>query len=298
MNVDYVAYISQAPQMGETVLSEHFEIVPGGKGANQAYAIGCMGAQVAMFGAVGHDANAELELNNLKKAGVCVSAISSMDAHTGIAMIAVNESGNNSIIVSQGANSLVTREYIDSILSVLQQYDIVVFQLEIPIDTVIYAAKTLRKMGKTIILDPAPAPGPLPSELLQCTDFIKPNEIELAKLTGIANIQDNLELACKKLLLQGAGCVLASIGAGGVFMASQEGKCKLYPVKKVEVVDTTAAGDSFIAAFTYALSMDCTLDIAIRFANEVATIVVQRKGAQTSIPTSDEIHAIWNNIIQ
>lgn len=296
LNVDYVAYVSNTPKTGETVLSDFFEIVPGGKGANQAFALGRMGAQVAMFGAVGKDANAAIELDSLKHANVFTENIQIVNSHTGIAMIVVDKNGNNSIIVSQGANRHVTTEYIDSVIDKLQEYDIIIMQLEIPLPTVIYATEKLKGMGKTIILDPAPAPGPLPDSLLRNVDYIKPNETELAKLTGITDVRQNMEQACNILLQQGVGCVLASVGEDGVFVATQTGGCINYPAEKVTVVDTTAAGDSFIAAFAFALSKNCSLDKSVQFANQVAGIVVQRKGAQTSIPDKNEIRELWGKI--
>lgn len=294
LNVDYVANVMYMPKIGETVLSGGFKILPGGKGANQAYAIGRMGAPVAMFGAVGNDANALFELQNLQSANVDVTHICTVNEPTGIAMIAVDENGDNCIVVSQGANRSVTKEYIDEKLDALQKFDIFIFQLEIPLETVVYAAQKLKAMGKTIILDPAPAPGRLPEELLNQVDFVKPNETELAILTGILDA----EQACGVLLDQGVSCVLASLGPAGV-MVQEKGKPAVrYEVERVKAVDTTAAGDSFTAAFAFALANASGIEQAVQFANKVATVVVQRPGAQQSIPASEEIQAIWNETFQ
>lgn len=151
-------------------------------------------------------------------------------------------------------------------------------------------------MGKIIILDPAPAPGRLPDELMENIDYIKPNVHELAKLTGIANIRENLELVCDKLLAQGVMCVLASLGPDGVMVKEQGGaQGRLYGAEAVKAVDMTGAGDSFIAAAAYALANGCDIDQAVRFANRVAAIAVQRLGAQASIPTQEEIRTIWKD---
>lgn len=293
LNVDYVVNVKRFPESGETVLARNFSIVPGGKGANQAFALGRMGAPVAMFGAVGNDANADIELDNLRSADVDVSEVLRADAPTGLAMIAVDADGANSIIVAQGANKMVSKEYIETRLSVLNKYDIIIFQLEIPLGTVVYAARKLKAMGKTIILDPAPAPDSLPVELLRDVDYIKPNETELAKLTRRKDVRMDISSACDELLAQGVGCVLASVGGDGVVLKRPGELARLYPVEQVKVVDTTAAGDAFMAAVVYALANERTIDEAVQFANKISTIVVQRKGAQSSIPTREEIDKLW-----
>lgn len=293
LNVDYVVNVHHIPAVGETILSDRLSVVPGGKGANQAFALSRMGADTVMLGAVGKDANGDLELDSLRHAGVDVSHIARTDSNTGMAFIAVNAEGNNNIIVVQGANLSVSREYIDSKMDILRTADIVVMQLEIPLDTVIYTAKAVKAMGKTVILDPAPAPGPLPDELLEQVDVLKPNENELAMLTGIDDIKANLKESCRLLLQKGVGCVLASLGADGVYVAPCKGEGRIFPCEDVPVVDTTAAGDSFTAATAFALARGRNIFDAVQFANRIATVVVTRKGAQSSIPTRDEVERIW-----
>lgn len=292
LNMDYVAYVERAPRAGETLLSRRFECSPGGKGANQAYALGKMGAAAAMFGAVGEDGNGDMLLNNLRSVNVDISHVMRTQEPTGIALITVDEStGENRIVVTQGANNQVTCRYIDSVLKELLTYDIVIFQLEIPLETVVYAAARLKEQKKTVILDPAPAPGPLPDELLKAVDYLKPNETELEILSGIAK---DVEKACEKLTEAGALCVLASLGEKGVYLADNTGG-RLYGTRPVEAVDTTAAGDSFTAAFAFALSEGKNVDAAIDFAQKVAGIVVQRPGAQTSIPHREEIDQLCSS---
>lgn len=293
LNVDYVFELDHMPAVGETILAKNFQMVPGGKGANQAFTLGRMGADVSMLGAVGQDENARFELNSLESVGVDTSHIARLEAATGMAMIPVNGNGDNSIIVVQGANALVTPGYIDSNLAVLQKAEIVLLQLEIPLETVLHTAKLAKSLGKTVILDPAPAPDTLPGELYRCVDYLKPNEIELAMLTGLTDHFD-LQAACDRLLQQGVGCVLASLGPKGVYVGLPEGRSRLLAVQAVPVVDTTAAGDSFTAAIAYALANGRDIVDAATFANQIASVVVQRKGAQSSIPTGREVADIWN----
>ena len=295
LNVDYVVNVCKPPETGETVLANGFSIVPGGKGANQAFALGRMGASVAMFGAVGNDKNASIELENLVRVGVNVEEVLHTDDSTGMAMITVDANGDNRIIVVQGANQAVSPEYIDSKLEALKQYDIIIFQLEIPIDTVTYAAKQLKSFGKTIILDPAPAPDSLPKDLLKHVDYIKPNETELARLTHQKSKDFDVVRACDELLSQGVGCVLASMGGDGVVIKSAGKTAKKYLAEKVKVVDTTAAGDAFTASVAYALANERNIGEAVQFANKVAAVVVQRAGAQNSIPEHNKILEIWNS---
>ncbi|MGI5899934.1 MAG: ribokinase [Christensenellales bacterium] len=293
LNIDYVANVANFPSSGETVLSTGFNMVPGGKGANQAYALGRMGADVVMLGAVGDDFNGKIALEGLGGAGVDVSQIKISGEPTGLAMIAVNDKGENSIVVCPGANDDVTFDYIKSKADMLKRCDIIVFQLEIPLETVLLSAKMLKEMGKTIILDPAPAPETPPRGLISLADYIKPNESELAKLTGADSDEMDLDTACDKLLDMGAGCVLASLGSAGVMVKKKNLPGEVFPAQKVKAVDTTAAGDSFTAAVAYALSKNLPIEDAVIFANKVATLVVQRPGAQSSIPTREEMQKLW-----
>ena len=292
LNVDYVSYVEEFPKAGETVFAVRLKIAPGGKGANQAYTLARMGADVAMFGALGKDANAEIERKSLERAGVDISRVIDVDAPTGLATIVVDSSGENCIISALGANMLVSADYIAANLPYLEQFDIIIMQLEIPIEAVTFAAAKLKAMGKTIILDPAPAPESLPDELLKNVDYIKPNESELFKLTGIADI----ESACDALLSRGVGCVLASLGSAGVFIKRAGCESMRLTSENVKAVDTTAAGDSFLAAFTFAVAEGTDVEKAGRFANAVAAIVVQREGAQESIPSYAEIEPIWRSM--
>jgi ribokinase len=292
LNVDFVVNVPNMPAVGETLLAQDFEIIPGGKGANQACALGKLGANVTILGAVGADSYGQIQLNSLKNAGVDVSRVEILDSfNTGLALVTVNKEGNNSIIVIQGANRLVTKEYIDRNKSIIEQCDIVILQLEIPLETVVYAAKLAKELGKTVILDPAPAIKDLPKELIEQVDIIKPNETELSILSSIDNAENHLEEATKILKQLGARCVIATLGDKGVFLNLSDGSTYTITADPVTVVDTTAAGDSFTAALAISLCQGETILSAAAFANRVASIVVTRKGAQSSIPTLEEVLA-------
>ena len=286
--MDMVVKVPHMPAAGETILAGNMELVPGGKGANQAYAAGRLGARVTMFGAVGSDSYADIEKNSLATAGVDTSRLLVREGKsTGLAWITVNAAGDNSIVVIPGANATVTEQDIVDNEALLRDCDILLCQLEIPLKTVVYAAKRAKELGKTVILDPAPVPQEFPQELFSYIDIIKPNETEAAQLLG-ASVNGYGE-ASDKLRAKGVKNVLITLGPNGAYINSEtEGK-HLMPVRQVPVVDTTAAGDSFTAALAVRLAAGFSLVQAVRYANEVAAIVVTRKGAQTSIPSADEV---------
>ena len=288
LNVDMVVRVPHMPVAGETILAEKADTVPGGKGANQAYAAGKLGAQTIMFGAVGNDRYAEIEKKSLQSAGVDVSRlIVRADFDTGLAWITVNDEGDNSIVVVSGANKTLSEKDIADNDDLLHSCDIVLCQMEIPVQTVLCAARRAKELGKTVILDPAPVPKDFPAELYTYVDIIKPNETELSLLTGAAS--SDYEKGADILRSRGVKNVIVTLGGAGAFVNSEtEGKHML-TVRPVPVVDTTAAGDSFTAALAVRLASGSSLLQAVRYANEVATIVVTRKGAQTSIPTAEEV---------
>lgn len=290
LNMDFAVSVEEMPVKGETILGKELNLVPGGKGANQAFALGRLGAETVMLGAVGNDVYADMLLDNLKNAGVDVSHIQKLDdTSTGIALITVDSHGENSITVIPGANHRVDRAYIDQNIDVIKESDIVIFQLEIPMDTVVYAAALAKKLGKTVILDPAPAPEKLPKELLESVDLIKPNETELARLTGMEVTQQNLKEVSDCLKQQGASAVLVTLGGDGSFLNAKDGQTYRTFCEKVEVVDTTAAGDTFTAALALKLAEGEEEAAAMEFAGMVSSIVVTRKGAQSSIPSREEV---------
>ena len=290
LNIDMVMKVDHMPTAGETILCDGMKLVAGGKGANQACAAGRLGTDVTMLGAIGNDSHGEMQRDSLQRSGVDVSGLITKErVSTGTAFITVNKEGNNSIVVVQGANAQFTPEDIEAHRDLLEECEIVILQLEIPMDTVLYAMKLARTLGKTVILDPAPVPEHFPEELYQYVDIIKPNESELSRLTGIADTQNHLEEAVQIVKDHGVKNVLVTLGGDGVYLDTENESPVHIPAKKVEVVDTTAAGDSFTAALAAMLLEGKTLKEAAEFANQVSAIVVTREGAQDSIPTLQEV---------
>ena len=290
LNMDLVVDVPRIPEVGETLLGYGYKTVPGGKGANQAYASAKLGAETYMLGSVGTDEYGRLLLGSLDSAGVHTECIERQQrVHTGLAFICVNSDGDNNIVVVPGANGTCTKEYIDGHKELIQMCDIIVLQLEIPMDTVSYVLETAKQMNKTVILNPAPAPDTFGESLLGKIDVLTPNEIELQRLTGRRTDSiDAIKEAAGILLSKGVKNVIVTIGDKGALLV-KKGECQYYPAKKVKALDTTGAGDSFTAAVAVALSEGKSLSEAMEFANKVAAVVVTREGAQTSFPARDEI---------
>lgn len=287
LNLDYSIALQRMPQPGETIAADSLTLNPGGKGANQAYALGRLGCRTAMIGAVGRDGAGDTLIRNLQSAGVDCSGVLRREEPTGQAFITVDKQGENSIIILHGANYTLTPADIEEKRALIEAADCLVMQLEVPMETVLAAAKLARAAGKTVVLDPAPAPGPLPEELLRLCDFVKPNETELSLLTGMpAGSREECEAAAKTLLQKGVGTVLVSLGAKGALAVTPHGSV-LMPPPKVKAVDSTSAGDCFTAAFVS--RWDGGLEPALRYANAAAAIAVSRRGAQASIPSAAEV---------
>ena len=287
LNLDYSIGLRKMPSPGQTVSADTLTLTPGGKGANQAYALGKLGCETAMIGAVGEDDAGRMLLENLSGVQVDTSGIAKRSEPTGQAFITVDASGENSIIILAGANGALRPADIDRNCALIEASDCVVMQLEVPLETVLYGAKLAHSLGKTVVLDPAPAVPDLPDELIGLADFIKPNETELATLTGMPT--DSIEqciAAAQQLRRRGAGTVLVSLGSKGVLAVGDE-KPVHVPSVKVKAVDSTAAGDCFTAAFVSAYTGE--LETALRYANAAAAIAVSRPGAQASIPSAEEV---------
>ena len=288
LNLDYSIGLERMPKPGQTVSADSLRLSPGGKGANQAYALGKLGCKTAMIGAVGKDDAGRLLTGNLRSVGVDVSGIRESDTPTGQAFITVERTGENAIIILAGANGEVSPADVDRGRKLIEDADCLVMQLEVPVETVLYAARLAKSLGKTVVLDPAPAISGLPEELFALADFVKPNETELAVLTGMpTDTVEHCEAAAKLLLQKGAGTVLVSLGSKGVLAVGKGNESILVPAVESEVVDTTAAGDCFTAAFVSAYDGD--LKKALLYANTAASIAVSRPGAQASIPSAEEV---------
>lgn len=290
LNMDFVIRVKNIPQIGETVIGKDVKLVPGGKGANQSYAVGKLGGNVMMLGAVGTDLYGKELLNNLSNVNVDVSAIQQLNnIPTGQAFVSVYDSGDNSIVVIPGANGCVDKEMIDANIKYIDECDYIIMQLEIPIETVQYVKNLAISKGKKVIIDPAPAIPNLNDDFWKNVSLIKPNETEIGILTGkkVSTVEDAIDSA-KLLIKKGVETVIVTLGGDGCLFVDNEHE-KYYPAKKVECIDTTAAGDSFIAALVVALSENQNYEKAIEFAQKVSSLVVTRKGAQTSIPCRAEL---------
>lgn len=290
LNMDAVVETPRMPFIGETISGTNVSHIPGGKGANQAYAIGKLGGDVAMIGAIGEDEEGNILKTNLKSVHVNVEGIEECkNVPTGQAYILVDNNGDNSIIIIPGTNGMVTEEMVMRHSNIIEECDIVLMQMEVPVEVVCAVKKIAKKMGKMVIIDPAPAKDDFPEELWEDVDYIKPNETELGILTNsMIDGNDAAIAGARKMLEKGVKNVLVSLGDEGCLVVSKEQE-KFYPAHKVKAIDTTAAGDSFTAAFTLALSDGKTQEEAIQFGQKVASIVVTRRGAQTSIPTREEV---------
>lgn len=296
LNLDMVINVEHTPSVGETLLSDGIDMVPGGKGANQACAVGRLGGNVNMLGVVGNDMYADIQMKSLKGAGVDTSSIIKRPGTTtGLAVVAVNRDGDNSIIVVSGANATLLPKDIDDNYLLIKECDVLILQLEIPIETVCHAAKIARRLGKTVILDPAPVPKCFPEELYQYADIIKPNETELSMLTGIDNVEEHIEGAINILHEKGVKNVVVTLGDKGVYLSTEKDQfCKIEAIK-VKAIDTTAAGDAFTAALAFSLIQGSQMEEAVTFANFVSSIVVTRKGAQSSIPSFEEVEKMYRS---
>ena len=291
INNDLVIEVESPPVMGQTVLGKYFIQVPGGKGANQAVACSRLGANVVFVGAVGDDsAGAEMSAN-LKNNGVCIKNIKIVKGRpTGTAMIIVCK-GDNYIAVDQGANLDVDKALVDKAEQVLKSADMVILQLEIPLETVKYALEKCKEFGVLTLLNPAPVSNnTLALEIIKLASIIIPNESEAYTLTSIMPSTPDLAIeAAKKLSKMGANQIVITLGSEGAVYGSGNDFLHMPAIKVDSVVDTTAAGDSFSAALAVGLTEGKTLEEAVAFATKVGSITVTRKGAIPSLPYRNEI---------
>ena len=289
LNMDFAVYMERRPVAGETVMAQSMKLVPGGKGANQAYALGKLGVRTSMVGAVGTDTFGEQLLESLESVSVNTAGIKRIaGTETGKAFIEIENSGQNSISVIAGTNAAVDEALVLGRENLFAQVDAVVMQLEIPVSSVVAGAKLARKYGKIVVLDPAPARADLPNELWPLVDITKPNETELALLTGLpTGTEDEVVTAAKFLLTKGVKAVMVTMGGDGTMLVTAD-KVEKFSAYKVKAVDTTAAGDCFLAAFVSRFT-GSNFDEAIDFGARAAAIAVTRQGAQTSIPTIEEV---------
>ena len=294
LNMDFVVEVDRLPAPGETVLGGDFQMLPGGKGANQACAAARLATSsvgVRMVGRVGYDTFGDHLKAGLSAAGVDVSAVHASRSHaTGVALISVDRSGQNSIVVASGANHALIASEVEATRSVLRGARLALFQLESPLDTVAAALKIARQEGARTILDPAPAV-PLSAELLSNVDILTPNESEASLLLGLPPQRvsiSNAPALARALKERGPAAVVLKLGDQGCFYSDAHVEIQS-PSFSVTARDATAAGDVFNAALAVALAEDRPIAQALRFANAAAAISVTRLGAQSSIPTRSEV---------
>jgi ribokinase len=290
VNVDMVVKASRLPTAGETVAGGRFVMAPGGKGANQAVAAARLGAEVTLIAKVGQDLFGDEAFANYRRETIRTDWIlRDPENPTGVALIMVNDQGENLISVASGANHRLTPVDVERFADRISSADVLILQLEIPIETVCRAAQIAAEAGVPVILDPAPAM-PLPPELLKCVDYLTPNAAEASQLTGVAvNDEASARRAAEKLVAAGARHVLVTLGAVGALFASAASMV-LIPSISVNAVDATAAGDAFNGAFAWGLESGLTASEAVKQACLAAAVSTTRLGAQPSLPTAMELH--------
>jgi ribokinase len=290
LNMDLVARAPRLPRPGETLAGDSFATVPGGKGANQAVAAARLGASVAMIGCVGHDTYGEQLRAALVAEGIDCQAVSVADGvPSGLAMIIVDANSQNAIVIIPGGNGQLSPDSVRAVDALLQAAEVVVVQLEVPLDTVGYTLERAHALGKTVILNPAPATGPIPAHWYPYIDYLIPNESEAQALSGVAVYsRDSAGVAAEQLLALGARRLLITLGAEGALYADADGS-QHFSAPKVQALDTTAAGDTFVGGFAAALANGLALDEAVAFGQVAAALSVTRAGAQPSIPTLADV---------
>lgn len=303
LNADLVVRAPRFPQPGETISGGDLQVIPGGKGANQAVAAARLGARTSMLGRVGRDNFGNFLLDNLQTNHVDSSLVQRDDASTGTAIIVVDADGQNSIVLSPGANGKVSPADVEH--ASFSTFDLLLLQLEIPTPTVLRAAQLARQNGVYVLLNPAPA-RPLPNDLIALADFIIPNETELSLLTGM-DMRDipSTEAAARKLLEHGAQNVIVTLGSKGALFVDTSTSTHVETFK-VDVVDTTAAGDAFIGGFAVKLlerskrsltPVDATegesyaehIEEAVRYGCACGALACTKFGAQPSLPAKEEV---------
>lgn len=288
-NTDMVIKTQHFPAPGETILGGQFLMNAGGKGANQAVAAARLGGMVTFVGKIGNDIFGKQAVQQLANEGINVDFVSvDPENPSGVALITVDRTGENSIVVASGSNGTLSSADFDRAASEFVEAEFVLLQLEIPIPTVEYICRKAVQFQKRVILNPAPA-AELSEEILKNLYLITPNETEAELLTGIKVIdQESALKAATQLYQKGVEVVIITMGAAGAFLL-ENGKAEIIKAPKVEAVDTTAAGDTFNGALVVALSEGKSIRESIAFANKAAAISVTRIGAQSSVPYRKEI---------
>jgi len=290
LNMDLVVRVEHLPAPGETILGRDFHTIPGGKGANQAVAAARLGGDVYMVGRVGQDSYGGTLRTNLSAEGIDVEFVQvDSTSASGAAMITLDAAGSNTIVVAPGANMALTPGDVIQAFEGIASMDVLVLQLESPLECVQAAARLGRERGLKVVLNPAPARA-LPDELYRKVDVLVPNETETSLLTGLpVNTLEQAERAANRLLELGVGNVVLTLGGRGAFVV-MPGRSSIHiPPHAVQVIDTTAAGDAFVAGLAVGLAQGLNLVDASIFGNAAGAVAVTRLGAQPSMPTREDV---------
>ena len=281
INMDMTVTAERIPQKGETLKGDRISYIPGGKGANQAVAMAKLGAEVEMFGCVGDDSNGKAMLDNLRKSGVKTDHIRVLkEVPTGIAMITVGDN-DNTIVVVAGANGEVDKDYVDSIKEELKTYDMVVLQHEIPLETVHYVVELCAAENIPVVLNPAPA-AEVPMEFIVKVSYLTPNEHEAVLIFGEGS-------STEELLKQYPEKLVITQGSRGVSTCLKSGEVLTVPARKANVADTTGAGDTLNGAFSVQIAGGAGMKDALTYANVAASLSTEKFGAQSGMPTAEEV---------
>lgn len=298
MNADYTVRTARLPQPGETVSGSQLEILPGGKSSNQAAAAALLGAQVGMFGALGNDSNADFLKEHLEKAGVYTGHITCADGASGTTVITVSQSdGENTIVYSAGANHKVTPEYIQEHADELKSYTVLGLCLESPMETVIEAARTAHNAGMTVLLNDSPFTANLPRELIDNTDVLLVNEHEVAHIVGINYDGDWMKAywsdISSRLRDLGFTRIVVTLGPGGS-MVLDNGDITHVDGIRVDAIDTTGCGDSYMGTVLAGLASGFSLNECAQMATCVSAYAACGHGAQASYGTADDVIAFMH----
>lgn len=287
--IDLISYIDRMPVEGETVEAPDFQMGFGGKGANQAVTAARLGSKVSFISMVGNDAFGQQQLDNFKNNHINITGVGVGTKSSGAAPIFVDKSSDNRILIIKGANNELTPEVLDKYADLIKNTKIIVLQQEIPLETNYHAIDLANQYHIPILLNPAPANKDLDINHVTKVDFFSPNETELATLTGMpTNDMDEIKKAAHHMIKLGVKNMLITLGSKGVLWVN-ESTSQLIKAIKVNAVDTTGAGDSFIGSFAHYYASGDDIPTAIKHANQYAAVTVTRRGTQKSYPTADEL---------
>lgn len=286
INMDLVLQVGAPPRPGETILASHAELLPGGKGANQAVAASRLGLRVRMAGLVGDDAVGAALREGLAREGVLTDTVAGARGMSGMAAITLMPDGENSITVAQGANGELTPAFVEGLPAEAFACEVLLLQLEVPVASATLAARRARAAGAQVLLNPSP-PCEGTGELLPLSTWVVPNRLEAEMLTGLADPA----AAARAVLQQGPQAVFVTLGAEGALVATRDGE-RLVAAPEVRVVDTTGAGDAFLGALAYALCQGLDPFAAASLATLAGAAATRRRGAQAALPTLDGLRAL------